>query len=78
MIFKIHCNPNFLFFDKAPLEVCVLKNRKRKKKKEEIKKRMESGKKVIKSNFYTNQVDRAEDKKGFSRNINMNRGGICL
>lgn len=79
MIFKIHSNPNhhLSFFDKAPLEVHVLKNRKRRKKKKEIKKRMARGKN-IKYNFHTNNLHRAEDKKEVLRNINVNRGGVCL
>lgn len=73
MIFKIHSNSNHLLFDKVPLEVHGVKDRKRREKKKEIKKRMESGKKKN-----SRPTSRAEDKKGLSRNINVNRGGVCL
>lgn len=61
----------------SPWSSCS-KGQKKKEKKEGKKKRGGGVEKTIKYNFSTNQLDRAEDQKGLSWNINVNRARGCV
>lgn len=75
MIFKIYSNPNHVsFFDKVPLKVHFLRDRRSRKNKKEIKKWMEPGKK----NSIPTSLTELRIKKGLSRNINESRGAVSL